>query len=249
MAKQSGIVFFEGTLGGINFYYRKGVPTARRAGGGFNRKAIKTSASMKRVRESNSEFAMCSQVNKHFKRALIPFLAGYKDGTLHSRLMRLFLGIKDLDTTSERGQRTVALGYASDYGMQMLDDFEVTPERPRLFDCPYGFDWDSLTFNVSDFSIAAAQFPKGADYMGVLTGVVRFDFDTNTFTHVMAQPQIIESDFEGDAFAISVDTLPDGEGDLIAVARVAFYQSVNGKGYLLPGGAGFGVGMFSCLDV
>ena len=51
MAKQKGVVFFEGTLGGINFYYRKGVPTARAAGGGFNRRAIKTSPRMVRVRD------------------------------------------------------------------------------------------------------------------------------------------------------------------------------------------------------
>lgn len=244
MAKQSGIVFFEGTLGGINFYYRKGVPTARRAGGGFNRAAIKHGKHMERVRESNSEFAMCSQVNKHFKQALVPFLAGHKDGTLHSRLMGVFLGIKDLDTVHKRGQRTVAVGYGTVQGKRLLMDFDVTPERPRLLDCDYGFDWDSLEFDVSGYGVGAAKFPKGADYMEVLVGVVRFDFDLKVFERVMAAPLVIDRDFDGDSFAVTVSELPEGQGELIAVARVAFYQRVNGKGYLLPGGAGFGVAMF-----
>lgn len=35
MAKQLGVIFIEDTLGGINFYYKKGVPTARVARGGY----------------------------------------------------------------------------------------------------------------------------------------------------------------------------------------------------------------------
>ncbi|APY07258.1 hypothetical protein BWZ20_02590 [Winogradskyella sp. J14-2] len=249
MAKQKGIVFFEGTLGGINFYYRKGVPTARRAGGGFTAKAIKHSPNMVRVRESNSEFALCSKINKYFKLALKPFLAGYKDGTLHARLMRLFLSIKDLDVTSERGQRTVGIGYATEYGPRVLSDFVVTPERPQLFSCSYTFDWAALRFNVWDFSVAAANFPKGADVMELVVGVLRFDFETCTYTSVMADALYVPRDFDASSFSISVDGLPDGDGVLVAVARVAFYQQVNGGLFLLSGAAGFGVAMFGCCDV
>lgn len=246
MARQKGIVFFEGTLGGINFYYRNGVPTARRAGGGFTAKAIKTSPNMVRVRESNSEFALCSTVNKYFKLALRPFLAGYKDGTLHARLMRLFLGIKDLDATSERGERRVGIGYSTVYGPKVLSDFVVTPGRPNLFSCSYAFDWDALRFDVHDFSVAAANFPKGADVLEVVVGVLRFDFETCTYNSVMADPVFVDRDFDASSFAIAVNGLPEGDGVLVAVARVAFYQRVNDGLFLLPGGDGFGVEMFGC---
>ncbi|WP_179007853.1 hypothetical protein [Winogradskyella forsetii] len=245
MAKQAGIVFFEGTLGGINFYYRKGVPTARRAGGGFTAKAIKTSPTMARVRESNSEFAGCSGVNKHFKLAIVPFTAGYKDGTLHSRLMRLFLGIKDLDLTSERGKRKVSVGYANDMGKGLLKAFVICSARPKLFDCVYGFDWDNLVFYVSQFSVAAAKFPKGADVMEVVVGVVRFDFETYAYSHTMAEPILIGRDFDVTDFDFTVNGLPAGDGALIAVTRVAFYQEVNGERYVLPGGDGFGISLFN----
>lgn len=42
MAKVKNIVGLQGTIGGVNFYLRKGVPLARAAGGGFNGDAIKT---------------------------------------------------------------------------------------------------------------------------------------------------------------------------------------------------------------
>lgn len=241
MAKQRGIIFFEGTLGGINFYYRKGVPIARVAGGGFTRKAIKTGANMVRVRESNNEFAGCSQVNKVFKQALRPFLIGYKDGTLHSRLMQLFLKVKDCDSVSVRGKREVAVGITSEHGKQLLEGFVFTPKRSRLLPCRYGFDWDTLTFSVNDFSTAMAGFPEDASYMEVLVGVIRFDFETNTYTQVIETPLVVERDFSGTSFSVVVSGLPSGDGVLFAVARVGFYQDVNGEGYLLSGDGTFGI--------
>ncbi|WP_431136062.1 hypothetical protein [Psychroserpens mesophilus] len=241
MAKQRGIVFFEGTIGGINFYYRKGVPTARAAGGGFTRKAIKTGAHMVRVREHNSEFARCSKVNKVFKQAIRPFMLGYKDGTLHSRLMQLFLNIKDCDGVSERGKRVVFLGMDSEKGKQLFKDFVFTPKRSNILPCDYDFDWNTLTFSVSGFEVNAVGFPKEADYMELVLGVVRFDFETKRYTRVMAAPLVIERDFLGDSFTVAVSELPSGTGTLFAMVRVAFYQEVNGDGYLLSGGNAFRV--------
>jgi len=162
MAKQKGIIFFEGTLGGINFYYRKGVPTARAAGGGFTKKAIKKGANMVRVRESNTEFAGCSRVNKYFKHSIHSFLLGYKDGTLHSRLMQLFLKIKACDAVSARGKRTVSLGMSTTIGKQLLKDFRFALKRPNLLFSTYSFDWTTLTFSVTGFNVDLERFPKEA---------------------------------------------------------------------------------------
>lgn len=73
VAKQTGIIPLVGALNGINFYYLNGKAIARKAGGGFNGKAIKTKVSMQRVRENASEFGLCSDVNKAFRTALMPF--------------------------------------------------------------------------------------------------------------------------------------------------------------------------------
>ncbi|WP_458626754.1 hypothetical protein [Winogradskyella sp. PC D3.3] len=77
MAQQTGIIPLVGTLNGINFYYLNGKPIARKAGGGFTRKAIKRKASMQRVCENANEFEHCSAVNKAFRLALTPFYKGY----------------------------------------------------------------------------------------------------------------------------------------------------------------------------
>ena len=90
MAKVKSIIALNGTIGDINFYKRKGVLLARTAGGGFNGEAIRTKASMVRVRENGSEFKGCMQTVQFFKQGLQPFLSTFKDGTLHQRLVSLF---------------------------------------------------------------------------------------------------------------------------------------------------------------
>jgi len=245
MAKQKGIVFLEGTIGGVNFYYREGVPTARAAGGGFTKQAIKHGSNMVRVRESNNEFGMCAVVNKTFKQAIRPFLLGYKDGTLHSRLMQLFLKIKDCDVMSERGKRCVFLGLSDTAGKAIMQSFVFTPKRAMLLSCSYGFDWDGLLFSASGFNINEVVFPLKADYMEVVFGVICFDFETLSYTRVIASPLLIGRDYTGDGFNILLDELPGGTGVLFGMLRVAFYQEVNGERYLLSGANNFGVEIVS----
>ena len=86
-------------------------------------------------------------------------------------------------------------------------------------------------------------------FMEVVVGVLRFNFESCNYAHVMADPLYIDKDFDASSFSISVNGLPDGDGVLVAVARVAFYQQVNGGLFLLSGAAGFGVAMFGCCDV
>lgn len=50
MAKVTGPFVIEGTLGGTNYYVDEGENRARKSGGGFNGKTIKTKDSMVRVR-------------------------------------------------------------------------------------------------------------------------------------------------------------------------------------------------------
>lgn len=244
MAKQRGIVFLEGTIGGINFYYRKGVPTARMAGGGFNRKAIKTSPSMARIREQNSEFAKCSKVNKEFKNAIRPFLSGYKDGSLHSRLMTLFLRIRDCDVVSERGKREVWQGMTTEQGKRLLKDFVFTPKRSVLLPCHYEFDWNTLQFKVTGFDVSQLRFPDGATFMELGLGVICFDFEQLIYTTEWATPLTIDRDFIGNSFSLGVAAVPVGTGQLLAIVRVAFYQEVNGTPYLLPGDGAYGLEVF-----
>lgn len=248
MAKQVGPLFFKGTMRGINYYFREGEPLARRAGGGFSRKNIKESPNMEKVRKSNSEFAHCSKVNKAFKLALQPYLSRYKDGTFHYRLMQLFLNIKDCDTVSERGRRSVGEGIATTTGQQLVKDFIFTPERPHLFTGDSEFEWNPPQFKVSNFKLTDANWPNEADYMEISVGLLRFDFETLAYGHVFADPLVIGGDFQKDSFSIACPDLPGGEGMLFSAVRVSFYRTVDGERHRVPESGHTGVRIMSVWE-
>ncbi len=127
MAQVKGFITLIGTIDGINFYMRKGVPTARSAGGGFTAHSIKTKASMDCVRRNNSEFGGVSKVNKLIKNSLSSVLFRHKDGTLHARLMGVLLKIKVWDLISLWGERRVWNGLKHLEGKKLFLGFAFMP--------------------------------------------------------------------------------------------------------------------------
>lgn len=245
MARQKGIIPLEGTLGGINFYNRLGKSVARAAGGGFNSKSSKKNPI---IADWNSEMGAASTANARFRQVFRSFVTGYKDGTWPARIQSLFMKIKDLDTVSVRGQRTVAKGMAHPYAKRLLKDFNFTLKRAVLLNGQLDFDWATYTLTVSQFDIRDAGIPKGADLMGLQLMSVRFDFDTFDFVKEESAFLELYPDFGDTEIILQTDALPDGTGVRLVFLRVAYYQKVNGVNYLLPGDGRFGLEILGVAD-
>ena len=243
MATQKGIVSLVGTVGGVNFYFRKGKAVARKAGGGFSGKAIKTKASMMRVRENNSEFGHCSSVKKQFRIALFPFLKNYFDGTLHGRMMQLFQGIKNCDVVSERGTRKVGNGILTPSGLEMLRDFVFAPKCivGQVVPMKASYDAVSCVYDVVDFAISLVKFPKGATHLELQFGVLGVDFDADVYNLFLAAPMVFEKGVEVGGFSMVPTVLPDAGLHRFAFVGVGFYQEVNGEEYVLKEEGNVGV--------
>lgn len=248
MAKLIGPEVVTGTYDGVNYYIREGEYLARTAGGGFTRERILKGPNMERVKESYTEFAGCSKVNRAFKTAVKPFLSGYRDGTLHSRLMQLFLKIKNADLYSERGKRSVHHGISSAEGKALLKDFVFTPQRPALFACSYVFDMETLTLSVHGFNFHQAGFPAAASRMQVTVGVVRLDFDSLAYQQVISDPVVIDRDSPAASFEIALEALPEGSGLLFAVARVSFEEIVAGERIEMKNADGLGIEVMEVME-
>lgn len=240
MARQKGIVRLKGTIYDLNFYERLGESLVRRSGGGFH---SESGNKYPLIRGNMDEMGSTSTTNARFRRAFLPLLTGYKDGTLHYRLQTLFLKIKNLDTDSARGDRRVAKGIATPYGQRLLKDFEFTTKRPVLLNGQLAFDWNTYTLNLTDFDIKDATIPKSADLMGLLLLAVRFDFETLRYVTESSPFLSLGRDFDNDGFSLQTAPLPDGPGLRMVFLRVAYYQEVNGEHYLLPGDDQFGLGI------
>ena len=249
MAKQTGIIPLVGTLNGINFYYLNGKPIARKAGGGFTRKAIKTKASMERVRENANEFGHCSAVNKAFRSALYPFYKGHKFTHFHSRLMGLFTRIKALDTSHKRGKRSVANGIGQEHGFKLLEQFSYTPACDVRQVLPFELDVSSanLALTITDFDMAQVGFVDGATHIALTYGVLDFDFDHLNYALHLAPPLVLDRSYSGSTLTLEPDTLPSGLGTALCVLGVRFYQEVAGALYVLNAKDSVGIAVLKCL--
>ncbi|WP_179353762.1 hypothetical protein [Winogradskyella vidalii] len=249
MAKQTGIIPLVGTLNGINFYYLNGKPIARKAGGGFTKKAIKNKASMQRVRENADEFGHCSAVNKAFRLALTPFYRGYTFSHFHSRLMGLFTRIKALDTINKRGKRVVAEGLGQAQGLQLLEQFSYTPacKVGQVLPFEFGISNSDYTLTISDFNIAQVGFADGATHMALTYGVLDFDFNHLNYALHLAPPLVLERSYTGSTLVLTPDTLPNGLGTALCVLGVRFYQEVDGALYVLNAKDSVGIAVLKCL--
>ena len=249
MAEQKGIIPLVGTLGGINFYYLNGKAIARKAGGGFNGKAIKTKRSMQRVRENASEFGHCSSVNKAFRTALVPFFRGYRFPYFHSRLMGLFTRLKDLDAINKRGQRRVANGIAHSDGLKLVEHFNYTPVCNVGQVLPFGFAINSSNFEltITDFDINQVGFVEGATHIALLYGVLDFDFDSLDSQLHLAPTLVLDAIDMVSSLTLTPGTLPSGLGTTLCVLGVRFYQAIDGALYALNGKDSVGISVLKCM--
>jgi hypothetical protein len=242
MAKQAGILPFVGTIGGINFYYLNGKPIARKAGGGFNGKAIKSKGSMQRVRENSNEFGDCSRVNKAFREALRPFYKKHTFTHLHSRLMGLFSRLKNLDLVSKRGERLVANGVASADGLSMLQRFEYTPDCHVKSVLPFNYAVaaGSYALTISGVDITQVGFINGATHIELTYGVLDFDFNSLEFDLHLATSLVLDKEFLGASVVLTPIVPVHTSGTRLSVLGVRFYQEVDGALYILNAKDGVG---------
>jgi len=233
MAKVKGIIQLNGTIGDINFYTRKGVLLARKAGGGFTGEAIRTKESMVRVRENGSEFKGCMQSVQFFKMGLQSFLSTFKDGTLHQRLVQLFTQLKDLDLIAPRGSRTVYGGLQTTAGQQLLTSYLLTSgvDLKDLLRHTIHFDW-TTGFSIPDFEGKRLSFPSGATHLALQLGYLSLDFENHTFTFSGSDALYLDRKEVGTVI-IPAPSLVNAEDIKVGVVFARFVQEINGVFYPL----------------
>lgn len=243
MAKQEGIIKLKGTLDGLNFYQLNGKPVVRRAGGGFNGKAIKTSPNMQRVRENSSEFGHSSQANRVFRNAILSLTFGTPFPNFHRHLMPLFIQLRNLDTTSVRGKRTVSMGFATPKGKELLQKFDFTPDCAFTKVLPFDFDIDAQSqhLQLRNLQLHLATTPKGATHISLQYGVLAIDFDRFETHLYPTTPLVLPLTTDERHFDLLPEILPSALPHRICVMGVRYYQQQEDALYLLKSKESIGI--------
>lgn len=126
MAEIKGPFQFEGSMGGMNFYYNKVLKRwIARKNGGASKKAIKTSPAFARTRENNNEFTACNEVCQLFRQSLMELdhlNYGYYMGDVvkHVKIIQL------MDPEGDRGYRNIEFSQHK----SILTDINFNEQHP-----------------------------------------------------------------------------------------------------------------------
>lgn len=158
-----------------------------------------------------------------------------KDSQLASRMLQTMSRIKNLDTTSTRGQRRVSVGLATAAGKQLLQGFDFNSNAPLngvLF-APFTSDMVYGTIEIANFLPAEQlQFPQGATHVSFQCAVLAIDFDTEESEIAYSAIENMPIDLNPNSITLSTTSVPTG-GVQLLLLMLSFYQEVNGVQYSL----------------
>jgi len=234
MARQTGILGIQGTVGGLVFS-KNGNISQKPAS---NKAAFTNAPSRARTRENAAEFGMAASYSKVLRDSLRVAIASASDSRVASRLTATMRAIVGLDDTNDRGQRVFdssnsapLLGFnfnaGAGIGQTMYFPYEVTGA---------GADVTMTIPALNPVSDIAA--PQGTTHFEVVFAASSLDMETLTYTNsVVAVPlgilPVNSAALVNQTMVASFPVAPPAANLVVGVVGINFYQQVNGKFYPL----------------
>jgi len=239
MAKQISLLKVNGTLEDLTFYKsQEGLLV--RTKGGVSKQRIQNDPAYARTRENGAEFGHSASAGRLLRVAAGQLVFKVKDRRLSSRLMKLMSELKNLDSSSARGERKVSEGIATTAGKQLLKGFDFN-SKASMDSVFYGStSVDSATGAVTVASFVPQtqlRIPEGTTHFSMQSAFLNLDFETG----ISAITYSTEENFAYGIAPVSVvltpSAVPDGSGTQFYLFLIEFYQEVNGVQYPLNNGA------------
>ena len=235
MAKVNSIIKIEGTVEDLTFYKKDGVNFVRRKGG-VSKERIGNDPNFIRTRENNTEFGHSGSSGKVLRRVLGTMVFKAKDSKLQSRLLGVMSRIKNMDTVSARGQRSVSVGIATPEGKQALRGFNFNANAilDSVLFAPYELDTTTGVITIANI-IPAEQvmFPQGATHVSFQGAVCALDFETEESEVAYSPILNLPINLTPTTITLTPASVPTGTGQQFFLMMVSFYQQVNGVQYSL----------------
>ena len=239
MARQKGIIKLKGTVGDITFYKSIDGYLAREKGG-IEASRIATDPAFVRTRENNAEFGNATMAGKLLRDTVRALSMNTADSRVTSRLTRILAKVKNMDTTSVRGERSVAAGIATPAGKLLMKGFNFNIKAPlgAVLHKPYELITSNGEILISPIvTMNDVSIPQGATHVIFKAGLAVVNFATGDTELAVSTPA---------RFAIApvqedVDVVPTPAPTLTGIKFfllcIEFVQAVNGADYQLKNGA------------
>lgn len=234
MARQTGIIGIQGTVGGLVFS-KNGNISQKPQG---DKAAFASAPSRARTRENAAEFGLAAKYSKLLRDSLRSAISSASDSQLAARLTKVMREVIGLDDTNDRGQRVFdssnsapLLGFdfnaASGIGQTMYFPYELTGAGADVT-----MDIPSLNPG-SDIAV-----PQGATHFEIVFAASSLDMEALTFTNaVVAAPlgilPVNSLPLVNQSVVATFAAAPAAAELVVGVVGINFYQQINGKYYAL----------------
>ena len=239
MARLKGILKIEGTLDELTFYKTQDGHLVKTKGG-VSADRIANDPNFQRTRENGSEFGSSATAGKVLRNAVRNLMMNAADNRVTSRLTQVMTVIKNYDTTSVRGERTVAVGIADPAALALLKDFDFNDKAilSSVLFAPF-----IVTPATGEIAIPAfvplndIAYPGGATHVNMKAAYANVDF-TNEISAIEYSP-VTNLPIDGTNTPVSLVPagVPAGAGTKFYLLLLEFFQEVNGVQYPLKNGA------------
>lgn len=239
MAKLKGILKIEGTLQEMTFYKTQDGNLVKTKSG-VSGDRIANDPAFARTRENGSEFGSSATAGKLLRDAVRNMVATASDNRVTSRVTQIMTQIKNLDTTSLRGDRTVDVGIATAEGKALLKGFNFNDKAiiGAILYKPYAVNTTTGVISIADLvpvnDIAA---PSGTTHVSLKGAFAIVDFEAGTsdvgYTNITNLP----IDGTSTAVTLTPASVPAGTGTKLYLLQMEFFQEVNTVQYSLNNGA------------
>ncbi len=152
MAKFESFMDIKGSIGDLVFYKLNGVNVVRRKSG-FNKESFETNPNYAKVKQNSSEFGHASKSGKMIREALSDYVGDCGDKLMYQKFAKVMTQVKDMDTTSERGNRKIQIGLKNEESQKILKNFAFgeIPNVTSVATKMEGFFTDSVSLTKTGF--------------------------------------------------------------------------------------------------
>jgi hypothetical protein len=238
MARQSGLIKLNGTLGGITFYKTQDGHLAREKGG-VDASRIANDPNFQRTRENGAEFGAAGKAGKLLRTAFRNILQNSADNRMVGRLTSEMVKVIQADLTSVRGLRNVLDGET-----ELLTGFEFNI-KGKLGNALYAPFLATINRVTGTIETTIASFipanmiaaPNGTTHFKIESAGAEVDFTNETFVVDTNDSAIIAWDNTPTAAITLTNAVTAASTNpLFSVLGVEFYQEENGQMYPLKNG-------------
>lgn len=239
MARLKGLIKLEGTLDDLTFYKTQDGNLVRMKGG-VSGERIANDPAFERTRENGAEFGASASAGRLLRTTLRTLMMNSADNRVTSRLTQVMTQIKNYDTTSARGERSVAVGLTEPAAKQMLKgfDFNAKATLSSVLFSTYAVTQATGAIALERFVPALnVAFPSGATHMSLTSAYAVVDFDAGTSAIEYSPVTNLPIDMTSTDVTLTPAGVPAGTGTKFYLLMIEFFQEVNGVQYTLKNGA------------